>query len=445
MKNLILLFIIIVLTTVTSSATEIDTIWYRTMSAGAQDVDFTPDDKYVIAWTNSIEFWEVQQGVEEFSVPIETVGDYNFNEQYLVFAHDSTPKLLNWQTREVVEGFEKENENIGRIRTAKSKNEFMAQSINRELWDYHKDRNIIYFWDINSKSKIDSIIPIEEFKIKDVSWRRRILDYDYLGSNDEFIYVKYDDHNNIVQTLPTTSRKTNYFYHFYSIETKELIDSIFVFQEKYDDVSIVDKITVLSDRTKIAWNNKGGEINFYDINTRQYYDKLVYDTHDFVEAFDIEFNYDESFVGITHGYNLKIFNMNNKEKIYEYFDGSWQNLSFSNNDELLTTNIGSYLILFPSHTGTSSVEGIDNINVNLTVIPNPTTNNINISFGTPINDYMKLGIVDLLGNEIFIINQGYILSSDYQTNFNVSALPSGTYFIRLEIGNDIITKQFIKE
>jgi type IX secretion system substrate protein len=445
MKNLILLFIIIVLTTVTSSATEIDTIWYRTMSAGAQDVDFTPDDKYVIAWTNSIEFWEVQQGVEEFSVPIETVGDYNFNEQYLVIAHYSTPKLLNWQTREVVEGFEKENENIGRIRTAKSKNEFMAQSINRELWDYHKDRNIIYFWDINSKSKIDSIIPIEEFKIKDVSWRRRILDYDYLGSNDEFIYVKYDDLNNIVQTLPTTSRKTNYFYHFYSIETKELIDSIFVFQEKYDDVSFVDKITVLSDRTKIAWNNKGGEINFYDINTRQYYDKLVYDTHDFVEAFDIEFNHDESFVGITHGYNLKIFNMNNKEKIYEYFDGSWQNLSFSNNDELLTTNIGSYLILFPSHTGTSSVEGIDNINFNLTVNPNPTTNNINIRFGTPINDYMKLGIVDLLGNEIFIIDQGYILSSDYQTNFNVSTLPSGTYFIRLEIGNEVVVKQFIKE
>jgi len=58
---------------------------------------------------------------------------------------------------------------------------------------------------------------------------------------------------------------------------------------------------------------------------------------------------------------------------------------------------------------------------------------------------MKLGIVDLLGNEIFIIDQGYILSSDYQTNFNVSTLPSGTYFIRLEIGNDIITKQFIKE
>lgn len=58
---------------------------------------------------------------------------------------------------------------------------------------------------------------------------------------------------------------------------------------------------------------------------------------------------------------------------------------------------------------------------------------------------MKLGIVDLLGNEIFIIDQGYILSSDYQTNFNVSALPSGTYFIRLEIGNEVVVKQFIKE
>ncbi|MER3329914.1 MAG: hypothetical protein RIF34_10085, partial [Candidatus Kapaibacterium sp.] len=94
MKNILLTLLLVVVTTSTMAATEIDTIWYRTMSAGAQNVDFTPDDKYVIAWTNSIEFWEVQQGVEEFSVPIETVGDYNFNEQFLVFAHDSTPKLL---------------------------------------------------------------------------------------------------------------------------------------------------------------------------------------------------------------------------------------------------------------------------------------------------------------------------------------------------------------
>jgi len=117
------------------------------LSAGAQDVDFTPDDKYVIAWTNSIEFWEVQQGVEEFSVPIETVGDYNYNEQFLVFAHDSTPKLLNWQTREVVEGFNKMPTKLDRIKTAKSKNEFMAK--------LDQDSNTIYFWDINSKQVVD--------------------------------------------------------------------------------------------------------------------------------------------------------------------------------------------------------------------------------------------------------------------------------------------------
>ena len=108
MKNIFLTLMIVVITTVTSSATEIDTLWYRTMSAGARNVDFTPDDKYVIAWTNSIEFWEVQQGVIEFSVPTELLGEYNYNEEYLVFSQDSTPKLLNWQTREVEEGFHKE-------------------------------------------------------------------------------------------------------------------------------------------------------------------------------------------------------------------------------------------------------------------------------------------------------------------------------------------------
>jgi hypothetical protein len=420
-----------------ASAIEIDTLWYRTMSAGARDVDFTPDDKYVIAWTNAIEFWEVQKGVMEFSVPTELLGDYNYNEEFLVFSKDSTPKLLNWQTREVVEGFQKQETFLGRIRTAKSKNEFMATK-----GHYPK---VIYFWDINQKQILDSFEIMKEFEKDNQKWGRSIHEYDYVGNNDEYFYIRVNDNNANTPGMHPKYEKDIFSYLVYRRDTKELVDSLFAFQITTDNYSHVDKLVVMNDRSKIAWNNKGGEINFYDFNTKQFYGKLVFDTHDFVEAFDIEFNHDESVVGITHGQNLKIYNLQKKEKIHEYFLGSWQNLSFSNNNDYLTTNIGSWLVLFPSHTGTSSVEGTDNNRLNLTVTPNPASNNISIHFNTVTNELIKLSIIDLVGNEIDIIDEGIIENQNYTIDYNISDLPPATYFIRLELGSEIFTKKFIKE
>lgn len=442
MKNLILIILLVMIATTTATADEQDTLWFRIAGAGVQELDFTPDDKYVIAWTNTIEFWETKKGVMEFSIVTESTGDYNYNEEFLVFAQDSTPKLLDWQTREVIEGFEKEKENIGRIRTAKSKNEFMAQSISKELWDYHKDRNIIYFWDINSKSKIDSIIPIEEFKIKDVSWRRRILDYDYLGNNDEFIYVKYDDNNNIVQTLPVSSRKTNYFYHIYNTETKVLIDSIFIFQEKKDNYYWVDNLTVLSDRSKIALNNKAGEINFYDLNTKLFYDKFIYaNTKSGINEVDFENN--EVIVAIADGTGFRIINRETNEMLQQYLFGV-EFVKFSNKSNFFAI-AGNTAISIRNKRWIISNVIDDNRLSNFTVTPNPASHSILIDVKTKKIEKLKLSLIDLLGNELNIIENGLINTFNYQTQFNISHLPVGTYFIRLEIGNDIFSKQFIKE
>ncbi|MER3329468.1 MAG: hypothetical protein RIF34_07820, partial [Candidatus Kapaibacterium sp.] len=148
MKNIFLVLLTILSVVITVKGDELDTLWYRNTSF-VNELDFTPDDRYVIAWTNAIEFWEVQQGVKDFYIPIEAVGDYNYNKEFLVFAQDSTPKLLNWQTREVVEGFEKQEAFLGIIKTAKSKNEFMATK------GHHP--KLIYFWDINQKKILDSL------------------------------------------------------------------------------------------------------------------------------------------------------------------------------------------------------------------------------------------------------------------------------------------------
>ncbi len=439
MKKLVLLFIIIVLTTASLTAAEIDTLWYRTMSAGAQDVDFTPDDKYVIAWTNSIEFWEVQQGVEEFSVPIETVGDYNFNEQFLVFAHDSTPKLLNWQTREVIEGFEKMPTRIDRIKTAKSKNEFMAK--------LDQDSNTIYFWDINNKQLVDSIYFEYSFKRKTYKWKKTIHEYGYAGINDELIYVIIDDANDIFQKPHPLENEQHYYVHFYNRETKMLVDSVYSFTNTNEQYGGFNKIQVMNDRSKIAWNHRGGEINFYDIIEHRFYSKIIFDEANYVPATNIDLSKDDSKLVVTNQHTtfLKIFDVKSNTLIHEYTKGSFQNSSFSDNNELLVTNIGSWLILFPSHIGTTSVEDQEENKITLDITPNPASNRLNINLNSNGFEYTRLSIVDLLGNEVGLIEEGLMNTADYQKEYNISDLPPSIYFIRLEIGNKVVTKQFIKE
>ncbi len=437
MKNLLLTLLTILSMVLPASAIEIDTLWYRYTGSGNQDVDFTPDDRYVILWRNGIEFWEVEQGAKDFFIASEVLGDYNYNEEYLVFVQDSTPKLLNWQTREVVEGFQKQETYLGRIRTAKSKNEFMATK-----GHYPK---VIYFWDINQKQILDSFEIMKEFEKDNQKWGRSIHEYDYVGNNDEYFYIRVNDNNANTPGMHPKYEKDIFSYLIYRRDTKELVDSLFAFQITTDNYSHVDKLVVMNDRSKIAWNNKGGEINFYNFYSKQFYDKLVFDSHDFVEASDIEFNRLESIVGITHSKDLKIYNLQSKELVYYSNIGGKDNISFSNNEELFAAHVNSYLLLFPSHIVETSVEGTDNKRLNLTVTPNPSSNNISIHFSSATNEPIKLSIIDLLGNEIGKIDEGLIENQNYPIDYNISNLAPATYFIRLELGSEIFTKKFIKE
>lgn len=444
MKNLLLTILLIILASSTTNAIEIDTLWYRYTGSGNQDVDFTPDDRYVILWRNGIEFWEVQQGVKDFFIPSEALGDYNYNDEYLVFAQDSTPKLLKWKTREVVEGFEKENENIGRIRTAKSKNEFMANTYHVDTKSSTIIGNTINIYDIESKRKVDSISFVKQFEKDSYKWKRTIHDFDYVGTNDEIIYVEIDDVNDEIENIPAQLRKRHYFVHFYNLQSKELVDSVYLFTNTNTEFGGVNKMQVMNDRSKIAWNNKGGEINFYNFYSKQFYDRIVFDSHDFVEASDIEFNRLESIVGITHGKDLKIYNLQSKELVYYSNIGGKDNISFSNNEELLAAHVNSYLLLFPSHIGTTSVNAQSVIS-SLTVTPNPASNLISIQVNSESNKTIKLSIIDLVGNEIGIIDKGTIVNQNYSIDYNIFDLPPATYFIRLKVGSEIITQKFIKE
>jgi len=440
MKNLILTLLLTLMVVTTITAEEQDTLWFR-WTGEIKKVDFTPDDKYVITWTNSIEFWETQQGVVEYFIPTESTGDYNYNEEYLVFAQDSTPKLLNWQSREVIEGFEKELKNIGRIKTAKSKNEFMANT-------YHEDEtfgdqigNVIYFYDIDKKRKVDSIDLGSSFEKNHYKWKRTIHEYDYVGNNDELIYIIIDDANDILQNIPPMFREKHYYVHFYNRETKELVDSVYSFTNTNEHYGGFNKMQVMNDRSKIAWNQRGGVISFYDVNKYTFFEEFYYDETK-VEVNDLDFIKNESIIAIADGLGFKIIDRDTDDLLQQYSFGIEQ-VKFSNNSNFLATAGKSSIALRNKRWVITDINE-NEVLFDLNISPNPANNSIRIKFNTTSLEYVELKVIDLVGNEIDVIRNG-LISNSYITEYDISNLVNGTYFIRLEIGNDVKTKQFIKE
>ena len=108
--------------------------------------------------------------------------------------------------------------------TAKSKNEFMAQTIDSYKHQFYKDQNILYFWDIDSKQKVDSIVSLSIFDKDGYRWGRKTIEYDYLGESDELVYIKYADNNSYEIPIESMYHTTNTFYHIYNIQSKELIE-----------------------------------------------------------------------------------------------------------------------------------------------------------------------------------------------------------------------------
>ena len=82
---------------------------------------------------------------------------------------------------------------------------------------------------------------------------------------------------------------------------------------------------------------------------------------------------------------------------------------------------------------------------NLTVFPNPTSTNLNVSFNLPKEDEMSIAIYDMAGKVVLEKKLGIKAMGKYQEELNISALPNGIYVCRISGGNNSITKQIIKK
>jgi WD40 repeat protein len=432
MKRLIILLILTA--NLLAFAEEPEYLWFKWTDSDIQNVDFTLDDEYIIVWNDNLEYWGVTSSEREFFIPTESAGDYNYNYSHLLFSQDSTPKLLDWQSREIIEGFEKEEHKIGKIRTAKSKNEFIAQSV--------QDSNVFYFWNIDEKEKIDSLKTLSIFQERGFTWKRTVWNYDYAGKNDEFLYLVMSDDNNRIEFQAPQSQSHNFFVHIYNLETDQLVDSIFLFQHNYKFKSGIRWVETTEDRNIIAMNKKQGYISYYDVETNRFIDEYRY-TQSTGEINDIEFLDNGEKLAIADGGFFKIVDLEKNETLQEYNYGI-ELVKFSYNSEIFTLGGREALTLRRKSWVTSSVENKELLSV-VSLSPNPADSRISINFGSEVGSSYDVSLFDLSGNKVGKIDSGILDTEQYTIDYDISQLPAGVYFVRLDLAGEVITRKFVKE
>ena len=75
--------------------------------------------------------------------------------------------------------------------------------------------------------------------------------------------------------------------------------------------------------------------------------------------------------------------------------------------------------------------------------PNPITNNANIVFNLYEKSDVNIAVFDILGHSVMNLYQGEMLSGKKNLNINVSDLNEGIYFVKLQMGSDVVTKKVV--
>jgi hypothetical protein len=82
--------------------------------------------------------------------------------------------------------------------------------------------------------------------------------------------------------------------------------------------------------------------------------------------------------------------------------------------------------------------------LDMSVAPNPFTGRTNVTFSLPDREHVNLVLIDVLGRVVETVNDSWQDSGDHQITFDGSALPAGTYYLRIETTNARVTKKLVR-
>jgi len=75
--------------------------------------------------------------------------------------------------------------------------------------------------------------------------------------------------------------------------------------------------------------------------------------------------------------------------------------------------------------------------------PNPFNPSTTITFTLPVNEIVSLSVYNMLGEEIHILQNGFLEAGMYSYNYDAEGIPSGVYFYKLETPTKILHRKML--
>lgn len=79
----------------------------------------------------------------------------------------------------------------------------------------------------------------------------------------------------------------------------------------------------------------------------------------------------------------------------------------------------------------------------LTAYPNPVATQLKIDYTMNTNGLVKISVIDMRGTEVDVLVNNQKQVGDYQTSYDVNALQTGTYFVKMETAEGSIVKKIL--
>lgn len=131
------------------------------------------------------------------------------------------------------------------------------------------------------------------------------------------------------------------------------------------------------------------------------------------------------------------------EEGYEFLNWTDKNNNFISKDNPLIMTATKDVTLTANFVPLSSVN--ESLVESIRITPNPINEVATLTLTLETEGNLKIGLNDLLGNEILEIYNGFNNTGTFTKPFSIKALPSGMYFLKVLYNGNTITKKVVKE
>jgi len=396
-----------------------DVVWQKE-GLSVASIAFSPTQPYVAVGTTS---WPVlldlNTGVEikKFICKNSITGLKFTNDGNYLFTGSTDGQLIKWNTQNwdsvIIDDITHSSKCINMIDYNQARNIFATAS----------DSYGCVIYDANTNQIIDrwSGMPIVDLKLGDravvntVSFRNdgKVIAIGMIAADATWLYDL--DTKQIIKKIKGEDG-------LYSPTKNELI------VKKIKDSNGSELLDGL-DYYKFDESENPVNINIEELNTELAYSYII--------------NGSKIIIACRTGF-IKVYNLINFSKEHQ-FDiiekGTFNILAVSeNNNFLLTRTKGIlYLLNIEKYTNVGVQEMISTINIS----PNPTNDLLNIEYTLTKNTNIQITLSDIQGVFLGEIYSGFQESGIHSLNYPILNLPSGTYFININVNGSISSKKFV--